>query len=405
MIARTQAAALITDVTGLPPTVFLESLSSGADAAANWIVRSIEACGGEGSAAFYSRIYRPLRGWAEPYPETTGYIIPSLMEFSRFAGRPDLMDLAVLQARWVMSLQYLDGALPGGAVIHSKTPAGPSIFNTGQMILGLVAAFDQTGDAQFLQSAGNAARWLADEVNESAGTWTTHGYASGFSPAYYTRVCWPMLEVWRRTQEARIRTRALRVLDTICGWQQENGTFLNWGFARGRPAFTHTIAYTIRGLLESGRILGAEGQRYIEQGTRAALAMREQLQLKGRLAGAYEQDLRGHAWYTCLTGNCQLAIIWLKLTEATGDPEYLRAALQALWLVMRKQRMHWCTRNTRGAIAGSSPFWGRYLIVRYPNWAAKFFLDAVMATHALFQQSTAGSRDDLQAADAVAPVR
>jgi len=32
----------------------------------------------------------------------------------------------------------------------------------------------------------------------------------------------------------------------------------------------------------------------------------------------------------------------------------------------------------RGAIAGSYPLWGRYLRWRYPNWAAKFFLDALL---------------------------
>jgi hypothetical protein len=32
----------------------------------------------------------------------------------------------------------------------------------------------------------------------------------------------------------------------------------------------------------------------------------------------------------------------------------------------------------RGAVAGSSPIFGRYMAFRYPNWAAKFFMDALM---------------------------
>ena len=31
----------------------------------------------------------------------------------------------------------------------------------------------------------------------------------------------------------------------------------------------------------------------------------------------------------------------------------------------------------RGAIAGSHPIWGRYSRFEFPNWAAKFFVDAV----------------------------
>ncbi|MBI4579651.1 MAG: hypothetical protein HY718_08120 [Planctomycetes bacterium] len=400
MILRTQAAALITDVTGLTFGGFQSLLAARAEAAANWIVRSIDACGGEGSSAFYSRIYHPLRGWAPPYPETTGYIIPTLIDYSRFARRRELVDLAVMQARWVMTLQYLDGALPGGFLVRG-VKAGPSIFNTGQMILGLVAASDTTSDQAFLQGAASSARWLADELNDPAGIWTTHAYVAGYAPAYYTRVCWPMLEVWQRTREERIRQKALRVLGTISGWQLDDGTFRNWSFRPNRPAFTHTIAYTIRGLLESGRILGDEGRRFVQQAAKAALTLRRQLEQNGRLAGAYGPGLAGHYWYTCLTGNCQLAIIWLKLARLTGDIEYLRAALQAVWFVIRRQRMGFCRgRNVRGAIAGSSPLWGRYLFVRYPNWAAKFFIDAILETHHLLQDAAAPTDDAYVPGDA-----
>ena len=32
----------------------------------------------------------------------------------------------------------------------------------------------------------------------------------------------------------------------------------------------------------------------------------------------------------------------------------------------------------RGAIKGSQPIWGRYAPFSYPNWATKFFIDAVL---------------------------
>ena len=32
----------------------------------------------------------------------------------------------------------------------------------------------------------------------------------------------------------------------------------------------------------------------------------------------------------------------------------------------------------RGGIAGSSPIWGDYSRFEYPNWAAKFFADALL---------------------------
>ena len=35
-------------------------------------------------------------------------------------------------------------------------------------------------------------------------------------------------------------------------------------------------------------------------------------------------------------------------------------------------------RELRGGIAGSAPIWGDYSRFEFPNWAAKFFADALM---------------------------
>ncbi|MBC8072612.1 MAG: hypothetical protein IAG13_30100, partial [Deltaproteobacteria bacterium] len=34
--------------------------------------------------------------------------------------------------------------------------------------------------------------------------------------------------------------------------------------------------------------------------------------------------------------------------------------------------------ETRGAIKGSHPIWGGYSPFTYPNWATKFFVDALL---------------------------
>jgi hypothetical protein len=36
------------------------------------------------------------------------------------------------------------------------------------------------------------------------------------------------------------------------------------------------------------------------------------------------------------------------------------------------------TEDTLGAIPGSFPIWGRYEPFAFPNWATKFFCDALM---------------------------
>jgi hypothetical protein len=366
-------------------TPFIARATVGASAAIGWLLRSIEACGGQGSARFYSRWYVPLRGWSWPYPETTGYLIPTLLNYARFADRPELVPIALRQADWILTLQMPDGSLPGGHIAHGKASRGPSVFNTGQMILGLVAAFDESGDAKYLDAAARAAAWLASGVDAATGTWTSHAYVAGHSPAYHTRVCWPMLAVHTRRPDPVVESAAQRALRAILSWQQPHGGFAHWAFVPGRPAFTHTIAYTIRGFLESAALLGDGGRSYFEAALRCADVFRRKLELGGGLAGAYDQDLRGVTWYTCLTGNCQMAIIWMKLHQATGDARLLSAALKALSVVMARQKLRTLDRQNHGAIAGSSPLWGRYLTMRYPNWAPKFFVDALMEACTILQ--------------------
>jgi hypothetical protein len=80
-----------------------------------------------------------------------------------------------------------------------------------------------------------------------------------------------------------------------------------------------------------------------------------------------------------------MAIIWMKLHQATGDARLLSAALKALSVVMARQKLRTLDRQNHGAIAGSSPLWGRYLTMRYPNWAPKFFVDALMEACTILQ--------------------
>jgi len=46
--------------------------------------------------------------------------------------------------------------------------------------------------------------------------------------------------------------------------------------------------------------------------------------------------------------------------------------------VKRQQRLTDIDPVVCGGIAGSAPIWGRYSMFEYPNWAAKFFADAMM---------------------------
>src|SRR5574340_1718275 len=68
------------------------------DAAMRWLVRAHDAAGGGGVAHSYLVAWHPglrRRGWLPPYPETTGYIIPTLFDYSALTGDQDLQRRAV----------------------------------------------------------------------------------------------------------------------------------------------------------------------------------------------------------------------------------------------------------------------------------------------------------------------
>jgi hypothetical protein len=340
-------------------------------ATAEWLLRSIEH-GQGGSCAYFSL----AGGWSRPYPETTGYLIPTLLRLSQTLQGFDGEERAVALGSWLLTLQGSDGWWRGG-VHPPKGDPGPSVFNTAQVLQGLVALHDLTGEDRWLAGAQRAGRWLAAGVDHD-GLWAGGDYRAAGTPSYYTYAAWPMLEVAERCGDEAIRSAATGVLDAILRRRRENGSFAEWGFSEGVPAFTHTIAYTLQGLIASARLLD-DWERYgkpVEKGL-WTLAQRTE-ETDGRLAGRLDDDWEPGAGYVCLTGNAQLALCLLELDEREPDTRLRRAAARLVDVVCGAQRLRAPLGGVRGAVAGSAPVWGRYMILRYPNWAAKYHCDALL---------------------------
>ena len=99
----------------------------------------------------------------------------------------------------------------------------------------------------------------------------------------------------------------------------------------------------------------------------------------GSLPGFLDRAYRAHSKAVCLTGNCQMALIWLRLYERTGDATLLTAAFKAIDEVKQAQDLDNPNPGIRGGIPGSFPIWGEYITNAIPNWAAKYFIDALLA--------------------------
>ncbi len=82
-----------------------------------------------------ARHYCLVSGWSASYPESTGYIVPTIIREARKRGDASLLDRARRMLDWLISIQMPDGAFRGGAV--GDSPVVPVTFNTGQILLGL----------------------------------------------------------------------------------------------------------------------------------------------------------------------------------------------------------------------------------------------------------------------------
>jgi uncharacterized protein YyaL (SSP411 family) len=345
----------------------VHAASAHLEAAAEWILRAQSATPDDGVSGGYSF----EDGWIASYPETTGYIIPTLLAYAAYSGRGELQERALAMAAWECTVQLPNGGFPGHFVDRSNPPV---VFNTGQVIFGLLAAHNAGGEGRFVDAARRAAAWLV-AVQERDGSWRRFDYRDTVH-VYNTRTAWALVELGLATGDAAARAAGERHLDWALSQQDQDGWFRNAAFGPGEDPFLHTIAYTTQGLLEAG--LRLDRPDYVTAAERACRALLPHVAPDGFIAGTFAPGWRPTARYSCLTGNAQMAAQWLRLHERTGDPSFRGAAERALTLLKRTQDCAAANPSVRGAIKGSHPIWGRYLFGTYPNWAAKFFMDALL---------------------------
>jgi uncharacterized protein YyaL (SSP411 family) len=334
-------------------------------AAEDWLRRAHDQNDDDGVSYGYS----VRGGWRPSYRETSGYIATTFFDLARQRDDGDYRDRALRICRWLLSVQNSDGSFSNPRYGNEGI-----VFDTGQVLFGLVRAAEETGEAAFLNGAHQAASWLVNIADKNA-CWTRNEHL-GVPHVYNTRTAWALLRINQIMPGAQWVQVARANLDWALSEQHASGFFRECAFERGVDPFTHTIAYATRGLLEAGALLNDTNFR--TAAIRCADAALGQLRADGFLPGQIGIDGASSARYCCLTGNCQFSIVWAKLFDMTGDECYQSAAINATNYVMACQDIQTGNPNVRGAIAGSYPLWGGYAPFSYPNWATKFFIDAMV---------------------------
>jgi hypothetical protein len=329
-------------------------------------------------------------GWSASYPETTGYIIPTMLAQARLLGDDLLRDRARRMLDWLVSIQLSGGGFQGGMV--NQSPVVPVTFNTGQILLGLAAGVSEFGDF-YRGPMLAAADWLV-QTQDADGCWRRYPtpFAARGENTYENHVSWGLIEAERYEPGRGYADAAIRNVHWALTHQRANGWFDRCCLDDPTQPLTHTIGYVFRGLLEVQRFSNPTSLLAAARRTADGIltAIRPDCALPGKLTA----DWHGSVSWSCLTGNVQIAHSLLLLYDKTGHTAYRDAAYGLNRAVRRTLRVDE-PEETRGGVKGSFPIDGDYGSFEYLSWGTKFAIDSYTAEKRIRARETLGDGSQL----------
>ena len=348
-----------------------------ARAAVGWILHAQKSTPDDGVALGYFPCSIHEGGWMPSYPETTGYIITTLLAYARHCGDgAGIRDAAIRMARWEIAVQMSSGAVQGGPVCPPSRQRAAA-FNTGMVLDGWCSVFEATGEREFLEAGRRAADFLVDDIDERGYFRTNGDFVSAGEIKTYTCLCaWALYRFGNSAGGQRYRDAAVRVIEAALRQQEANGWIAHNCLTRSRAPLTHTIGYALQGILEVG-VLSGRGE-FLAAARRGVDPIVERIYPGGYLPGRFYADWEPAVLSSCLTGSAQIAMVCYRLFELTGADDYRRAADSLVDYLKGLQDRDAADPALAGAIPGSFPLFGEYMRAGYPNWATKYFIDALM---------------------------
>jgi hypothetical protein len=310
----------------------------------------------------------------ESYPETTGYIIPTFLKLADYYEDATFLQRAVEMGEWETAIQMDCGAVMGGRLNASPTPA---VFNTGMVLLGWAALYERCGHPAFLASMRRAGQWLLG-LQDPDGAWRkgNSAFANPDTTVYNVKAAWGLGEAGRAGEMPEAVRAAVRNAEFCLSKQHPNGWYRDCCLVDAERPLLHTLAYAMQGLIGVGAISGRRD--FVEAAARTADSLIRLMAADGFIPGRIDADFRGAADWCCLTGTAQTAIVWGRLHQLTGDRSYRDAMRRANRYLMRCHDIDNSDPRLRGGVAGSWPVWGDYGRLKVLNWATNFFVEALL---------------------------
>ncbi len=343
----------------------------------SWIKTSFEVNGDGGSSAYY----KLGKGWKGSYPETTGYLIPTLYDYYYFTKNEEWKVMAKKAADWLLSIQHKEGGWQG---LQVDEKCDLRVFNTAMILDGLIEAYRVEGDKKYLDSAIRGFEWTLSKM-DARGFFVENNVSDGGS--FDTLVIACLCMVYQYLPEAdkvKYHSKIITALEGHVSLQQENGIFkrCNFNTSYKNTSLLHHIGYTLDGLLISAEIL--DDQKYYAVAKKTALKLLSKFEVSIELPAftnddwSSYKDLYGMRSSLCLTGYSQIAIVFLKIYKHDNDLRFLSAALKIIDIVGSIGNYSSMNKGISYGLAGSYPLHGNYQPYQFVNWAAKYHAEAVL---------------------------
>ncbi len=322
----------------------------------NWIEKSFKINNNQGSSAYRSI----FSNWAPAYPETTGYLIPSLINASEILQEDKWFALAKKQIQYFKSIQLSNGAFP----VNKNQPT-PLAFDTSQILLGLLLYYKKTGDSDCIAMIQSCYSWIISTISDK-GIIERYNLHNKFNPSYYTRIAWSIL-FYEKEFGLDHTNKSLNFYNHLKSFFNEGDFISSAGFYPDQSAYSHTVSYALRGLFESANILEDDSSFQIIK--EELLKLKNQIEERQGFPGKFDKTRTGDFSFICSTGHLQLATLYLLIARLQSSQDYNSVIEILLGSILNKQRKYLFN---KGAIPSSIPIYGEYQRLKYTNWTQNF---------------------------------
>lgn len=334
-----------------------------------WLSVAHDTCGKDGVSSKFDI----FDGWGSAYPETSGYIINTFLTYAELCNRPEFRQRAIELGDWEITIQREDGA-----VFSNMESSNVRVFNTGQVMLGWLELYEVTSERKYLEACKKAAEYLLG-IQEAGGEWVKDTHCG--ARTYETRVSWVLLRLGLLISEDRFIQAAEKNTEWVLRQFTSNGWIKNCGFYDNDP-ITHVLDYTLRGLLEVYALNNDQKiLTVIENSFKHLVKASENNfvnEVSGMLPGGYSDQWTPDKSSSCLTGTAQFGYTFYRYNQITKKKDFITFADSLIDAVKSSQLLNTGVPEIDGAVPGCFPFTRGYCHNQYPNWAAKFFADALM---------------------------